>query len=158
MLGEWGIVFTILYEGTIALREYRSTRLFESIKYLEDNETRSARRIIYEKLVRVSPTAADWWDHDDELDRAASTVCARYNLVGAVSREDAKLREFIVKEWAFNICTTYEALNKYLRYREARENQAGAFMRYQELYEEARIARAMAVSASQNSNRGDALS
>jgi len=76
--GEWGIVITILIEGKIALKEYRSARLFEAIKYLEDTETRKARRVVYERLVLISPMIDNWWDEDHRLAEAAATVCARY--------------------------------------------------------------------------------
>ena len=141
MLGEWAIVSAILYEGYVALKEYRSARLFEAIKYLEDSETREARKIIYQELVRSSPKSKQWWNNNKRLSDAAATVCARYNLVGAVSKDDKKLRKFIVKEWAYNICATYEPLKEYLRHREENRGQAGAFNRYRELYDEAREAK-----------------
>lgn len=139
MLGEWAIVGAILYEGHIALREYRSARLFDAIKYVEDEETRRARRVIYDKLQRTTPPES-WWNGDDkELAEAASTVCARYNLLAAVTKEDRQLREFVVSEWANNICSTYETLRDYMAYREASfTGRRGMFRRYAELYDEAR--------------------
>lgn len=138
MGGEWAIVCAILYEGHVALKEYRSARLFDAIKYVEDVDTRKARKIIYDNLQRSTP-AKNWWEQDGELADAAATVCARYNLLGAVTREDAVLRNFVVREWVNNICTTYETLEEYMRYRElSKTGRAGLFLRYAELYDEAR--------------------
>ena len=141
MLGEWAIVVAILYEGQVALKEYRSARLFEAIKYVEDEHTRKARRTLWKHLQAGGDTSHEqkWWDHNADLAEAASTVAARYNLLGAVTREDQSLRAFVVKEWANNICYTYEALREYLEYREASNSgRPGLFRRYQELYNEAK--------------------
>lgn len=138
MFGEWAIVGAIFYEGRVALKEYRNARLFDAIKYVEDGDTRAARTTIYKELQRRQPAKTNWWDEDSPLSEAASIVCARYNLLGAVTREDVVLREFIVREWANNICTTYEALKDYMQYRETSPTgRKGMWRRYAELYEEA---------------------
>jgi len=139
MLGEWGIVGAILYEGRIALREYRSARLFDAIRYIEAEEPREARRILYEKIVSRAPQENRWWEGDAGLANAASATCARYNLLGAVTNEDTALRKFIVREWANNICWTYEALEGYLNYREhSKTGRPGMFRHYTALYRDAR--------------------
>jgi len=66
-----------------------------------------------------------------------------------LSNGDPALRQFIVKEWAYNICTNYEVLLTYLDHRENREGHAGVFKRYRELYDEAKLAKADAVNAAQ---------
>jgi hypothetical protein len=114
---------------------YRSARLFEAIRYVEDADSRRARRIVYQKLKR-SPSVPNWWEQNDELADAAATVCARYNLLGAVTLEDIELRQFVVREWSHNICTTFEALSECIQYRE--KGRPGAFQRYADLYHEAR--------------------
>ena len=139
MLGEWGIVFAILYEGWIALKEYRSSKIFETIKFLEEWETRKQRRLVYERLYPLRPSLDAWWEHDKELANAAADVCARYGLVGAVTKSDRAVREFVAREWADNICRSYEALKDYIRYRETAT--PGAFRQYTSLYEEAAMHR-----------------
>jgi len=145
MAGEWAIAIVIGYEIWVALSEYRNSRMFEAIKYVEDDTTRAARRVIYEKLRRSKPQFEDWWEHDTTLADAAAHVCARYNLLGAVTKDDKKVRRFVVQEWAHNICSTHDALASYIRYREA--ETPGAFRRYTDLYREA-----MAHKAAEKSN------
>jgi hypothetical protein len=138
MLGEWAIAGVIVYEGKIALKEYRSVRLFDAIKYVEDSETRTARKMIYDKLIKSAPPK-DWWRKNILLADAAATVCARYNLLAAVTKDDSELRRFVVREWANNICTNYEALRDYMRYREASNTgPSNPYRCYAELYVEAR--------------------
>lgn len=137
MIGEWGIVFTILYEGRIALKEFRSTRIFEAIQYIEADDTRSARKTLYEGLHRDTPSQ-NWWETDKNLDHAAAITCARYNLLGVLTRRDKYLRQFVVREWTNNICWTHEALQEYIRYRErSKTGRPRMFRHYEELYADA---------------------
>ena len=137
MIGEWAIAGTIIYEGSVAMREYRSARLFDAIKYIEDQDTRKARKMLYEKLEQSIP-ASNWWEHDPQLADAAATVCAMYNLLGAVTKEDREIRTFVVREWANNILWTHEALGEYMRYREqSKTGRPGMFRHYEALYREA---------------------
>src|SRR5215472_14356794 len=132
MFGEWGIVLTIAIEGCIALREYRSAKIFDTIKYLEEWETRAARRLLFEKL----PLSGAWWDRNQELADAAADVCARYGLVAAVTEHDRSVRTFVARHWAHNICRFYVLLESYVRYREAKT--PGVYRHYTALYSEAR--------------------
>jgi hypothetical protein len=142
MLGEWGIVGIISVEGWFVMKQYRSSKIFDAIKYVEDTETRSARKLIYEKLRRSKPRDKSWWKQDDDLADAAATVCARYSTLGAVTADDKKVREFVTMEWANNICETYEALKDYIRYRENPETGIpGAFRHFEMLYSEAKAYR-----------------
>jgi hypothetical protein len=142
MVGEWAIAIVIGWEIWVALSEYRNSRMFEAIKYVEDDTTRAARKIIYEKLRKSKPEFDDWWAHDEDLADAAAHVCARYNLLGAVTKGDKSVRRFVVKEWADNICSTYEALVTYIQYRETTAPRA--FGRYAELYRDARVHKTIA--------------
>jgi hypothetical protein len=138
-VGEWAIAIVIVGEIWVAITENRNARLFEAIKYIEDDKTRADRRIIYDKLRRAKPDKEDWWRYDEPLARAAADISARYNFLGAITQKDRKLRKFVVEEWANNICTSYEALESYIKYRED-ETQAGipgSFRRYTALYKEA---------------------
>jgi len=142
MFGEWGIVIIIGIEGWIALKQHRSSKIFDTVKYVEDPETREARKRIYENLRRQKHSLERWWERDEKLRDAAAIVCVRYNLVGAVTKNDRKVREFVAREWAHNICETYEALQNYIRYRENPETGIpGAFHQYQWLYIEAKTYR-----------------
>ncbi|MEA2950899.1 MAG: hypothetical protein QOJ96_419 [Alphaproteobacteria bacterium] len=139
MLGEWGIVGAILYEGHVALKEYRSARLFDAIKYIEDMDARRARTTLYKQLHDTPPESHEWWKENSELESAAAVTCARYNLLGAVTREDKVLRQFVVREWGNNICWTFEALKNYVKYREHSKTGRPRMSRhYAALYEEAR--------------------
>jgi hypothetical protein len=95
-----------------------------------------ARRF-YEKLEQSTPTP-NWWEQDPKLADAAATVCAMYNLLGAVTREDRGLQRFVAREWANNIRWTHEALGPYMKYRErSKTGRSGMFRHYEALYREA---------------------
>jgi hypothetical protein len=137
MLGEWGIVFAIIVEGKAAFKQYRSSRIIETIRYLEDDQTREDRRKIYRALhqPRIDRTNDSWW-RDDELEAAAANVCARYGLIGAITQDDKNIRQFIAGAWSTNIITSYETLAGYIDYREQRT--PGAFRHFKRLYKEAK--------------------
>jgi hypothetical protein len=143
MLGEWAIAGTILYEGHIALKEYRNSRLFDAIKYVEDTDVRKARTLIYEKLWRSKIAETDWWPEDEPLRGAAAIVGARYNLLGITTATDAAVRKFVIEEWGHNICAMYESIHRYIKYREESPEKgiSGSFRRFRELYQDARAYR-----------------
>lgn len=139
MVGEWGIVVVILYEGNVALKGYRSSKIFEAIKYVEDSDIRKYRRDVYEKLRKTRPEHKKWWDHDKELADAAGEVCSRYDVLGAMTKDEKYVREFITREWAENICDNYNALEDYIADRGTRTPRA--FHLFTDLYKEAYEAR-----------------
>jgi hypothetical protein len=140
MLGEWGIVYAIFTEARHALAQDRSVKLFEAIKYIESDEIRRARRTLFNHQAEIPNR--DWDRSKTEptvVDEAASDVCARYNLVGAVTQQDKELREFVVTEWKNNIEWTYESLQKYMKYREgSNTGKLGMYRHYAKLYEQAK--------------------
>lgn len=143
MCGEWGIVIVILYEGKIALSQDRTSKIFEMLKHLEDPIIRESRRVLYQR-VRVKTAPDKWWEHDDELDEAAATICARYALVAVIIGNDRRVWKFIAREWANNICWTHETLEKYLLYR--RIDEPNAYYGYTKLYEAAKPHRSVSRS------------
>jgi hypothetical protein len=139
MVGEWGIVVAIVVEGRAAIRGYRNSQIVEAIKYVEEPEIRAHRKKVYEELRAHQPVHADWWNHDAELAEAAGEVCARYNTLGFLTKEDERVREFVVRDWAQNICGNYDALRNYVADRERKTPQI--FNNFTELYNEAVAAR-----------------
>ncbi|HWE72953.1 MAG TPA: hypothetical protein VG328_07325 [Stellaceae bacterium] len=136
MAGEWAIAAVIVWEVRDGLHAYRISRMFEAVKFVEDDITRDARAVVYEGLVaHGQPPGLPWWQHDDKLAKAAGLVCARYNLLGAVTLDEANVRRLVVREWGRNIIDNHRRLESYIEYRE--KISPGAFQRFTDLYNEA---------------------
>jgi hypothetical protein len=129
-----------LVAGVVAFLQYRSASFFSTVKYvefLEDKYTRDQRRKI---IKEVPKQTGDWWLENDDLEKAAGIVCARYGLVGALTKSNKRARRFIAREWADNICRSYETLKPYLAYRAdlaKKRGTPGGFHQYTLLYDEA---------------------
>jgi hypothetical protein len=137
MVAEWGVFLAILIEGVLALREYRSNRQFNIIRYIEDKDMREARMTLYQKLIRNTPATRNWWDEDTDLADAAALVCARYDIVGVLTKKDPELREFVLDEWSANIRWTYEAVSEFVKDRRAsgKTGRPDMYADYAQMYE-----------------------
>jgi len=114
----------------IAYRQWTTFKRFELLKMIENKENREARDMLNKHLFMITPLP-EWWKYNDELERAASKVCATYDIVGLVSgRCD---RVFFGKEWGHSIRWTHEVLNTYLGFR--RNNNPLHYRNYDALYE-----------------------
>ncbi|BCG73366.1 hypothetical protein MesoLj113a_45240 [Mesorhizobium sp. 113-1-2] len=134
-LSQIALPIVAVVTGWIVWTQYRTAKIFEMIKHLEDPAIREARRILYKGIIASSPPR-DWWNRDDELENVAATVCARYAVVGVITDTDKWVRTFVAREWADNICWTHEALADYLEHR--RHSSPGAYLGYTRLYDAAK--------------------
>lgn len=112
-----------------AYDQLKTIKKFEFLKILESENVREARRQLFMKLVRTSP-AENWWDDDPETEKAASTVCASFDIVGIMAR--GTNRRFFTTEWARPIWWTYRVLEPYI----AARNPDG-YRGFRKLFQEA---------------------
>jgi hypothetical protein len=85
---------------------------------LEDPPIRRARGIVWSKIKEdPSKKTEQWWKTNPELEDAASTVCASYDIVARLIKGDKHLTRFFATAWAHSICWTHETLDKFLDYR-----------------------------------------
>jgi hypothetical protein len=131
----------IILTGIVALAaigtstQLQTFKRFELMKYLEDPRIRKARRLLFYRLRSPKePPPARWWESDEELEEAAATVCSSYDIVGIMAT--GTNHKFFKKEWAYNICWTYDALSEYLR--ERHQANQNLFHGYRELYDAAK--------------------
>jgi hypothetical protein len=110
--------------------QLQTFKRFELLKILEKQQVRDARRLLFQKL-RDQKEEPLWWQNDVELEKAASTVCASFDIVGLMAT--GCNRRFFRKHWAYPICWTYKALEKYIDAR----NPTG-YHGFRKLYKEAR--------------------
>lgn len=112
--------------------QLRASNRYELLKKLEDEQVRKARRLLWKELLAKKPQAS-WWN-DDDLEEAASTVCASFDIVGLMAKYGNY--SFFCKEWAPVIRWTYEALQEYIA--ERKKHRSRAFDNYRKLYERAK--------------------
>lgn len=110
--------------------QWQTFKRSELLKLLEKRHVREARHLLYKKLREQNPEPL-WWQNDEILEKAASTVCASFDIVGLMAT--GRNRRFFTKHWAYGICWTYATLEQYINAR----NPTG-YRYYRRLYEEAR--------------------
>ena len=116
----------------IAYVQWRTFKRFELFKMIEDKENRAARDMLNKHLF-MRTALPKWWEYNDELERAASKVCATYDILGLVSGRDKK---FFGREWGHSIRWTHEVLDAYLDYR--RNDNPLHYRNYDALYKVAK--------------------
>jgi hypothetical protein len=111
----WSQIFLTFIVALAAIGAYAQLQTYkrsELLKILEDTRVRKARRLLYLRLRIPKEPPQLWWESDDELEEAATMVCASYDIVGLIAK--GRNRRFFIKEWSYNICWTYEILSEYL--------------------------------------------
>jgi hypothetical protein len=117
--------------GVAAIGAYlqlQAQNKIEMLKLLEAPHVRKARRLLHKKLVE-SEAPAKWWQFDDDLEEAASTVCASFDIVGIMAWR--LNRRFFANEWSHPICWTFKVLKDYIDAR-----NPGGYHGYRRLHEE----------------------
>jgi hypothetical protein len=72
------------------------------------------------------------------LNRAASTVCAFYDILGIMMQFTGhdRVHKFFVRHWANSIVNNYDAVATYIRYR--RETDPKSYSGFESLYRRAK--------------------
>jgi hypothetical protein len=131
---HWALAIIAALAALVGYRQLQMSTRYELLKMLEQPHVRDARRLLYQKLRAQTPESR-WWENkdnkdNDELERAASTVCSSFDIIGLMAR--GSNRRFFRRYWAYPICWTYKALEQYLDAR----NPTG-YVGYRRLYKEA---------------------
>ena len=117
-----------LLAAIFAYAQVRAFKLFEMLKYIELQEVRKSRRIVLRKIFLRRDE--EWWN-DEELESAASDVCASYDILGLVIENDPRGGyDLFERYWARSILDTHAVLEGFLHHRRLRNSNAyGAFTR-----------------------------
>lgn len=136
---EWGTVPQWLLFGTavcaalVAYHQYRSSKLFQLLQFLEKPEIRDARHKLFSAKETIQKDK--WWETCPELAKAAGDICASYDIVWRIAK--GSHRRFFRRHWAYSICWTHEVLGGYLEARRD-EGDRRAYQGFDNLYCEAR--------------------
>lgn len=125
------IVLTVI-AGLAAYGAYaqlQTMKKFEFLKILESENVREARRKLYFELVK-NPPKSEWWWNDPDTEKAASTVCASFDIVGIMAQ--GQNWKFFTTEWSRPICWTYRVLEPYIAAR-----SPGGYHGFRELFRDA---------------------
>jgi len=115
----------------VAWHQVRTFRLFELLKFLEDPRIRQARRTIFKGVKKDD--SQKWWETDEDLEEAAATVCASFDIVSLLAK--GTNRKFFIRNWAHSICWTHETLEGFLT---DRRRIHDAYRSYTSLYKDAK--------------------
>ena len=129
-----GLTVIAFFAAIGAYAQLQTFKRFELLKVLEDPRVRKARRTLFKKMHATTASSTAWWDVDDELEEAASDICASYDVVGILAKR--RNFHFFTKEWSHNICWTYETLEEYVTHR--RSDNPIAYHGYRKLYKHAK--------------------
>lgn len=73
------LVCVAVWAGVAAHRQISAIKLFELLKYIQNENFRKARRAVVHEIGPLKETA--WWE-DRELENKASDCCAHYDILG----------------------------------------------------------------------------
>jgi hypothetical protein len=100
---------------------YQKSAAVRMLKFLEQPHVRNARRIVYTK---IKGRTDEWWDDNECWERAASLVCATYDIVDITAMR--KNRRFFETYWGPSIRWSYKALLPYIEHR-SKEQKVQAY-------------------------------
>jgi hypothetical protein len=113
-----GLFVVAIIAAAAAFRQIGALKLFELVKFLQDENFRCARRDMIRKISQKKDT--DWWN-DPILEASASSCAGHYDIVGRLLRfrPDWGLKRLFIKGWAESIVRTYEILEPFIQKRGA---------------------------------------
>jgi hypothetical protein len=121
-LAQIGVLLVALGAAYFGFQQLRSYKIFEMIKYIEDEEFRTLRRIVIMDIPLLN--YKHWWGGHDEhtktLEKAAAAVCTRYDILGLMIESDTLDKgfgDFFTKNWADSIIHSHNVLQGYLDHR-----------------------------------------
>jgi hypothetical protein len=104
--------------GAIAYYQLDTFKLFEWLRFLQDERFREARRVVIREISVVRDTT--WWQ-DDRLEAAGALCCANYDILGRMLRfrGSRRLANFFITNWGDSIVRTYLVLKPFILHRRA---------------------------------------
>lgn len=110
------LVAVAIWAGLAAYRQVNTFKLFEWLKYIQDDNFRSARRIVIREISPIMDT--EWWQ-DDRLEMAGATCCASYDILGRMLQfgGSQSLVAFFIENWGDSIVRTWLILSPFIEHR-----------------------------------------
>jgi hypothetical protein len=128
---QWAVAFTAICAALVAYHQYRSSKLFQLLQFLEAPTIRASRHKLFQS--KEITNKDKWWEEKEnlELANAASDICASYDIVWRVASR--RHRRFFRRHWAYSICWTHEALKTFLDARRL-DGDKDAYREFTNLY------------------------
>jgi hypothetical protein len=128
-------VVTAIGAGSVAYIQYRSSKLFQLLQFLEAPKIRASRHRLFRS--KEITNKDKWWEETENegLAKDASDICASYDIVWRVA--SGRHRRFFRCDWAYSICWTHEALQTFLNARRL-DGDKDAYREFTNLYLEAK--------------------
>lgn len=132
---EIGLLLVAVVAAIGAYAQVNAIKLFEMVKYLQDERFRNARRIVVQEIARRE--GSEWW-RDPELEAAASACSGHYDVVASLVKFSCggALRKFIIKRWAESIVRVHTVLAPFLQQR--KESGGADYADFHWLYRQAK--------------------
>jgi len=105
-------IVVLIYQLYATKRAEIGRNSIELLNYLQQNETRSARRRV---ITRLHGKSSDGYDYEDNA--AAGTVCASYEHTGVLVKRGMVDKEMFLHSWGASIIVTRHILSGYLALR-----------------------------------------
>lgn len=115
---EIGLLIVAVVAAIGAYAQVNAVKLFEMVKYLQEERFRQARRVVVQQIARSKDS--EWW-RDPDLEAAASACIGHYDVVASLVRFSCgrALRKFIIKRWAESIVRVHNVLAPFMQHRKA---------------------------------------
>src|ERR1700754_3973515 len=96
------VVFAVIWAGFVAHRQVETFKLFELLKFLQDENFRKSRRVV---MRNIGPRKSETWWIDPDLEACASTCCGSYDILGRMIKQGVsrRTRRFFAKYWSESI-------------------------------------------------------
>jgi hypothetical protein len=135
-LFQFILVLSAVVAAIFAYNQVISHKLFELVKFLQDEKFRDARRIVIKEIYLKKGT--NWW-LDPKFEAAASTCAGHYDVVGCLLRFKSSrgLQKLFIRSWADSIVRTHQVLDEFIKARRA-ENGA-QYEDFEWLYRRAKV-------------------
>jgi len=132
------LILITVWAGFVAYSQATAFKLFELLKYAQDENFRESRRVVIREIGPKKGT--DWW-RDERLENMASNCCAHYDVLGRVLLISGKrsMGRFFATNWADSIIRTYEILDNFMETR--RSSGGNDYRGYIWLYKTAKKSR-----------------
>lgn len=118
-LSQIALACVAIVVAPFANNQVKTFKLLELLKYLEQPHVREARRTVRIKIEPLVATGEEWWKRNDELESAASIVCASFNTTAGVLRLgwSRRLPHYFARHWGQSIVANYKILEPLIKSR-----------------------------------------
>ena len=116
VLVAFGVLLVAIVAAVVAYKQVNAFKLFELVKYLQDEGFRASRRVVIREI--WEKRATEWWK-DPKLEAAASTCAGHYDVVGNLLRYAARgsLRRFVIRSWSESVVRIHTILAEFMAQR-----------------------------------------